>query len=94
MVRYPCDGWLHLAVDHESNIMTVTLKHKLAHKAYKDIRLPDKWKEYIEDHARTKTPGQVRFVVPACAWRIGIDLLARYGVISCARNCADVPWTT
>ncbi len=59
MERFSCDGWLHLAVEPGSNVMEVTLKHHEVHKAYEDKRLPEKWKEYIEQHARTKTPGQV-----------------------------------
>lgn len=39
--------------------MDITVKHALDHVAYKDIYLPEKWKEYIRENARSQTPGQV-----------------------------------
>ena len=60
MSRFECDGWLHLTVvSNDSNTLEFSLKHKIDHIPYEDIELPEKWKTYIEENARTNTPGQV-----------------------------------
>ncbi|OSC99965.1 hypothetical protein PYCCODRAFT_1342865, partial [Trametes coccinea BRFM310] len=59
MERFPCSGWLHLTVSDVSEIAIISVKHKCDHVAYLNIDLPNHWKAYIEEHARTQTPGQV-----------------------------------
>lgn len=59
MDRFPCDGWLHLTVSNESDVIGVVLKHCEEHVGYLDVHLPEIWKQYIQNHARTQTPGQV-----------------------------------
>ena len=61
MNRFDCDGWLHIAVSDTSALMDIKIKHEESHIGYLDIELPKKWKEYIEAHARTQTPGEVSF---------------------------------
>ncbi|KAI0824578.1 hypothetical protein BC628DRAFT_1420036 [Trametes gibbosa] len=58
MDRFPCDGWLHLMVSDKSDIIGVVLKHSEEHVGYLDVHLPEKWKQYIQEHARAQTPGQ------------------------------------
>lgn len=57
--RFACDGWLHIVLAEGSYEVSVNMKHAVPHLAYVDISLPDHWKLYIEDHAKTETPGQV-----------------------------------
>ncbi len=59
MPRFHCNGWLHIVAGRDIATMDITVKHEVEHVAYKDIYLPDKWKEYIRDNARNQTPGQV-----------------------------------
>ncbi|RPD61298.1 hypothetical protein L227DRAFT_466509, partial [Lentinus tigrinus ALCF2SS1-6] len=60
MPRFHCSGWLHIVAAPGVDAMDITVKHKLDHIAYKDIYLPDKWKQYIRENARSQTPGQLR----------------------------------
>ena len=60
MERYECGGWLRITVSEDSPIMTISVKHELAHEPYKDIGLPDEWKRYIEEQVELQTPGQAR----------------------------------
>ncbi|KAJ8469947.1 hypothetical protein ONZ51_g8667 [Trametes cubensis] len=59
MPRFQCDGWLHIAVSPNSDVMEISLKHRLEHVPYLDIELPEKWKTYIREHGRGQTPGQI-----------------------------------
>ncbi|KAI9057367.1 hypothetical protein FKP32DRAFT_1689206 [Trametes sanguinea] len=59
MDRFPCSGWLHLSISDASEISVISLKHKVEHVAYLNIDLPDRWKAYIREHARSQTPGQI-----------------------------------
>lgn len=59
MRRFECDGWLHITVLANSNVVDITCKHNLEHLPYVNIDLPDQWKDYIKENARTHTPGQV-----------------------------------
>lgn len=59
MERFECNGWLHLAVSENSAMVDMKIRHDVDHIAYLDINLPEKWKDYIEAHARTQTPGEV-----------------------------------
>ena len=60
MARFDCDGWLHIVASDTSAQLDIKIKHDESHLYYADISLPPKWKEYIEEHARSLTPGQVR----------------------------------
>ncbi|EIW53150.1 uncharacterized protein TRAVEDRAFT_100951, partial [Trametes versicolor FP-101664 SS1] len=59
MDRFPCDGWLHLAVSPGSDVIGVSLAHAEEHVAYLNMELPERWKQYIRENARTQTPGQI-----------------------------------
>ncbi|PCH44631.1 hypothetical protein WOLCODRAFT_50308, partial [Wolfiporia cocos MD-104 SS10] len=59
MDRFDCCGWLHIVLSCQPQEALIRLKHD-EHIAYTDIELPDHWKEYIKDHARTQTPGEVK----------------------------------
>lgn len=59
MDRYDCGGWLHIAVSNILAVVDIKIKHDESHIGYLDIQLPEKWKKYIEEHARTQTPGEV-----------------------------------
>lgn len=59
MSRFDCNGWLHITVSAKSDVVDIQCKHMLEHLPYVNIDLPDKWKAYIRDNARTQTPGQV-----------------------------------
>ncbi|KAI9068628.1 hypothetical protein FKP32DRAFT_1561305 [Trametes sanguinea] len=59
MPRFPCNGWLHVAISPDTNVAEISLKHGLEHVPYLDIELPEKWKAYIREHGRGQTPGQI-----------------------------------
>lgn len=60
MDRFDCSGWLHVTVAPDCDEMLIKLIHDTGHLAYENIDLPDHWKEYIQEHAKSQTPGQVR----------------------------------
>ncbi|KAJ2990392.1 hypothetical protein NUW54_g8481 [Trametes sanguinea] len=59
MPRFPCNGWLHVTVREHSDIMQISIKHEADHLPYVDITIPTQWKEFIEQHARSQTPGKI-----------------------------------
>ena len=59
MDRFPCHGWLFITVAPNNPVITVKISHASHHPAYLDMSLPEKWKAYIEEHARNQTPNQV-----------------------------------
>lgn len=70
MTRYSCEGWLHIEVQPGKSAVTIRVKHSEHHVAYLDISLPEEWKQYIDDMAASKTPGQVCLYTVTC-----IDIL-------------------
>ena len=56
--RFECSGWLYITAGSNSLEMIIKIKHDTWHKAYIDKDLPLHWKEYIEQHYKTQTPGQ------------------------------------
>ena len=60
MERFDCSGWLYIAVQAASDVMSIKISHKVDHLPYADISIPDRWKQYIEEHAGTETSGVVR----------------------------------
>ena len=77
MERFPCAGWLFISEQEDSDNVTVRIKHDCHHPAYIKIDLPDKWKEYIDEHARTQTPGQVWH----SSYFLSLTLMNKYGKI-------------
>ncbi|KAI0642438.1 hypothetical protein C8Q79DRAFT_929391 [Trametes meyenii] len=59
MERFNCHGWLHLTVNMDLDVIGISLKHCESHKPYKDIRLPEEWKEFIKKQAGLMTPGEI-----------------------------------
>lgn len=61
MPRFACGGWLYVAISDESDMAAseVKVKHEEDHLAYFNAELPEKWRTYIEENARTQTPGTV-----------------------------------
>ena len=59
MERFPCNGWFHISVHPESDVVGITIKHAMEHEGYRDEDLPEKWKEYIRENAGKMTAAQV-----------------------------------
>jgi hypothetical protein len=60
------------------------LKHQINHIRYKDIRIPDKWRQFILDShrlgpAKVRTHCIVELVMTECAVKIWQDILQRTG---------------
>ncbi|KAI0348907.1 hypothetical protein OH77DRAFT_1465898, partial [Trametes cingulata] len=62
MDRFHCSGWMHLTLDQNSDVVGLSMKHAQEHVAYVDVELPEKWKDYIRQYARTLNPGKVRLL--------------------------------
>jgi hypothetical protein len=45
--RYPCDGKLKISVKNDSRSVGISLSHLVGHQVYKDLKIPDKWCDYI-----------------------------------------------
>lgn len=48
MARFPCNGYVY--VTPQDGFIEVTLKHLLDHQKYKDIEIPSKWHQFIQDN--------------------------------------------
>ncbi|PCH36008.1 hypothetical protein WOLCODRAFT_81724 [Wolfiporia cocos MD-104 SS10] len=59
MDRFDCHGWLHIVIGSQPHEASIQLKHDENHLAYVNTDLPDHWKEYVEEHSRTQTPGEI-----------------------------------
>ncbi|KAJ3520137.1 hypothetical protein NM688_g9206 [Phlebia brevispora] len=59
MEHFDCNGYLRVTVDSASNEMIVSLDHDQGHIPYLDITIPDRWKDYIEEHAAKQMPGEI-----------------------------------
>ena len=59
MDRFPCNGWLYINAMKTSPVMSITIRHDLSHVAYHNTELPERWKKYIEEHALSRTAGDV-----------------------------------
>lgn len=59
MDRFACKGWLFIAATKASPEMSISIRHDIPHVAYVSTELPEQWKRYIEEHAVSRTPGDV-----------------------------------
>jgi len=48
VARFPCHGYLYITL-HDA-FFDCVLNHPLDHARYKDISIPEKWREYIMDN--------------------------------------------
>ena len=60
MDRFDCKGFLYISATKTSPLMSITIRHDERHLAYSDSELPARWKAYIEEHALSRTAGEVR----------------------------------
>ncbi|GJE99912.1 hypothetical protein PsYK624_161870 [Phanerochaete sordida] len=57
--RFNCKGFLYINATKTSPLMTITMRHDERHRKYVNIELPDQWKDYIEEHALSRTAGDI-----------------------------------
>lgn len=82
--RFPCNGWLHMILAEGSHEVSINMKHVMPHLPYVDTSLPERWKVYTKDHAKTETPGQVSSLFKQK--KSSTDYLIRSGDISFERR--------
>lgn len=58
MDRADCDGWLHIVIRDNDPHMKIHITHNSSHQSYENIRLPLKWRQYIDKNLNM-TPSKV-----------------------------------
>ncbi|KAI0825301.1 hypothetical protein BC628DRAFT_1338965 [Trametes gibbosa] len=59
MEQFACSGWLHINASADSNLMRISVKHVVGRQPFLEIKLLEKWKDYIQQHSHTQTPEQI-----------------------------------